>query len=406
MFQNKHLNFFLITQFFAFMQKYFLDIFINIYFWRISENIGILAMYNIIYYTTSTLFHLFACKIAKEKNRFLPIRIGLFFRLLFVFLFFLFQENIINHIFLIAVVGGVASGFYWATDNILRIDLTNGKNRLKSIVFIKISENIAQAIIPLIASFIIYGNNNDTSSYIYIFVVASFFTFVSFISSFFISDVKKFESKKFNLIKAGSGFVKNKNIRLFLFSTLLDNSSVALNILLGLLLFISTGTEISIGSYKFITFILAILVSYFFGKYIKRKHYGKILIYGGFLQFFVISILFFGQDFYLILLYGILSSLFSFSDMPAQPIKLDTISGYAESQRELVDVRVEYIVLADIFNNIGKILGFIILWLLSFSMNFYLIATVAAMLSTGRLFSNILVSKINNGKLVDIDGLN
>jgi len=403
---NKHIKAFLVTKFFAYSQQAFFGIFINIYLWRLTNDISILVFYNIIF----TLFHglaiLPAGKIAKEYNRFLPLRLGLIIQIFFLSLILYLKEDIISNLILVGILGGIGHGLYWASDDILKFDLTNPSNRLSFTSTFHILKNFAKGLIPLFASYLIVKNGELISSYHTIFLCAFIITLLSLISSFFISNVKQFKTQDYNFFNTSLNLLKNKKIRIILYSTILSKFSETLPILLGLLLFFATGSELSIGSYQFITLFLAIISNYLLMKLFNSSHYKKLLIYGGIINFSLIFILFVNQSFSGLLLYGILTSIFAVTNNPRHPVRLDTINGYAKNKEELLNIRIEYINLMELFDIFGKLLSFIFLGLLALSMNFYLIAIIASILALGKLFANFLIAKIENKDFINIDTMN
>jgi hypothetical protein len=112
------------------------------------------------------------------------------------------------------------------------------------------------------------------------------------------------------------------------------------------------------------------------------------------------------QSFSGLLLYGILTSIFAVTNNPRHPVRLDTINGYAKNKEELLNIRIEYINLMELFDIFGKLLSFIFLGLLALSMNFYLIAIIASILALGKLFANFLIAKIENKDFINIDTMN
>jgi len=403
---NKHMKAFLATKFFEYSQAAFFKFLINIYFWRVTNDISFLVLYNIIFEITHGITHLASGKISKESNRFIPLRFGLAFQLVFLGSILFLRESIVEFIIPVAIVGGIAHGTYWSSDNLLKFDLTSPRNRFKFTAVFHILKRLAHGIIPLIASIIVVSNGDVFSSYSTIFVAALIFTALALTSTFFISKKKKFATKKYKPFKVAKEVFRDKNLRIACFSTFLSSIASILPILLGLMLFFSSGTELSIGGYQFITVGIAVIANYLVGKYFSCKDYKKLLIYGGTMNFLLIFILFIRQDFVSILIYGVLTSFFSVANNPFFPMSQDALNAHAKSKKQLLDIRVEYVSIHELFDVFGKVIGLLIILLLHYSLSFKVIAIAATLLALAKLLSNIYICKIKNGKCVDIDGLN
>lgn len=397
---------FLLTKFFGYTQQAFAQFLINIYFWRITHNIAFLVEYNLISDFALVLVYIFGGKIAKEYNRFLPLRIGSVLQAVYLALIIFLKNDIVLYIIPVAIFVGIAQGAYWLSDDLLKLDLTNPNNRLKFSASFRILQSTANSVVPLIASILVIADGGLFHSYSRIFILAIVFTIFVFISSFFISQKKKFESSKYDFIGVSRELVKDKNIRIALIGTGLSYVSGYMTIPLGLLLFVSSGTELSYGSYQFITVLIVVVISYLGGKYFSRKDYKNILIYGGIANFVFVFILFVSQSYGAILLYGILTALFSFSYSPQFLLTQDAFNMHCKDQEECIDKRVEYIALQQIFVNVGRGLGCIPLLFLGTLSVPWVIATVVTILASFDLISNIWITKLKEKPFSQIDNLN
>lgn len=403
---SKPLKAFLLTKFFGYSQQAFAQFLINIYFWRITHNITFLVEYNVISDIVMVLAYIFGGKIAKEYNRFIPLRVGSILQVVYLTLIIFLKDGIVLHIIPIAILVGIAQGSYWLSDDLLKLDLTNPNNRLKFSAAFKILQSTANSVVPLIASILVIADGGLFYSYGRVFTLAIVFACLVFISSFFISEKKKFESSTYDFIGVSRELVKDKNIRIALIGTALSYVSGYITIPLGLLLFVSSGTELSYGSYQFVTVLIVVITNYLGGKYFSRKDYRNILIYGGIANFLFVFILFVSQSYGAILLYGILTALFSFAYSPQYLLTLDAFNMYCKDEKECVDKRVEYIVLQQVFVNLGRDLGCIPLLFLGTLSVPWVIATVVTILASFDLISNIWITRLKEKPSFQIDNLN
>jgi len=403
---GRPLKAFIFTKLFAYTQSAFAQFLINIYFWRITKNIPFLVLYNVIFLLFHTLTYLPAGKIAKERNRFLPLRFGVILQIAYLLLIIFLRGNIVHYIIPIAIIGGIAHGAYWFSDNLLKFDLTHPENRLKFTATCNIMQSAANSVVPLLASILVVADGGIFSSYARVFILAIIFAGLVLASSFYIPAKKKIDSSPFNFFVSARKLLRNRNIRIACFSSAFRYISSALPILIGLLLFISSGTELYLGGYQFITVLIVMITNYIMGRYFSRKNYRALLIWGGITNFVLVFILFISQSYTAILLYGILGALFSFLNAPTYPIIQNALSMYSTEEKECVAHRAEYMVLIEIFTSAGAILGFGVLLLISNFLNKWLIGGIIALFALTDLFTNIYLTKIKDGLYSRIDQLN
>src|ERR1019366_4348015 len=95
-----------------------------------------------------------------------------------------------------------------------------------------------------------------------VFMAAIICAVLTLVSSFFISNTKRLESEKFRFFRTARRLWKDRNIRIACYSTFLAEIPDVLPILLGLLLFIGSKSELSFGSYQFVTVLITLVKTY------------------------------------------------------------------------------------------------------------------------------------------------
>lgn len=402
----QYLRAFLVTKGLFYTQNAFFKLFINIYFWRITENIPTLVLYNVVFYFAHLLAYVPSGKTAKEYSRFIPLRIGMVLQFCFLASIVYLQDSVIDWMVPVALLGGFASGLYWSSDNILKFDLTNPENRLRFTSIHTILKELSKGLVPFLVGLFLTVDG-DIESYTKVFSIAAVLTVATFISSFWISKSKQFTGvSDFRFLPIARDLLKNPNVWRAGMSNFFVEVAFALPILLGLMLFFATGNELSIGSYQAITVALGILAYAYIGKRFTKKHYRSLLVYGGALNFAVVFILFINQSYTAVLLYGILSTLFAVADAPRHPIAMDVLNMTCSTKEECIDKRVEYITILEIFGAAGKMVGFCILLLLHQSLSVVVIGTAAALLAGAQFASNIIISRVEEQEYVKVDELN
>ncbi|WP_339059988.1 hypothetical protein [Tepidibacillus marianensis] len=123
--------------------------------------------------------------------------------------------------------------------------------------------------------------------------------------------------------------------------------------LTGLLVYISTGNEFSLGTYSMIISLVG-LISYFFaGKWMKKEWRNHAMMIGSLMMGIVVIPMFININYMTLLIYGIGTSLFA----PLYFIPLTSVVfDYIGQSEDTANLRSEYIVLREIGLNIGRML--------------------------------------------------
>lgn len=134
---------------------------------------------------------------AMKKNEKLPyFRIGISLQAIYIAMIMLLKDDIINHIYLVGIVKGLADGFYHFPKNILDSEKVSNEHRQKFDGIVTIVNRILAIVIPLLLGVLL-----TLFSYVELGKVFFMLFIAMFIVSFYIKDEyhvkKKFEFKKF-----------------------------------------------------------------------------------------------------------------------------------------------------------------------------------------------------------------
>jgi YQGE family putative transporter len=125
-------------------------------------------------------------------------------------------------------------------------------------------------------------------------------------------------------------------------------------VMIGLLVYIQTGSEMKLGNYSLITQIVAFATFYAVGKWLKPGWRKTGMLIGTIMITLVILPFFLGVNFTTLLIFGIGVSLFiPLFTIPMTSSVFDLIGTREESVRQ----RVEYVVMRELALNMGRIAG-------------------------------------------------
>ncbi|OLS35547.1 MFS transporter [Bacillus sp. MRMR6] len=153
-------------------------IFINLYLWRLTNDLFINGLFNLIAILSQAIATFLMGKYAKKKDRLIPYRYGIFLTALFYLGIILTQENIIHYFSLFAILKGVSQALYWLGYFTIAHEVSNNQNRHRYLGWNQIVMSGANLIGPALAGFII-SVNSEMKGYIIVFSL----TFLMFIVS-------------------------------------------------------------------------------------------------------------------------------------------------------------------------------------------------------------------------------
>lgn len=131
------------------------NIFVNVFFWKQTNEFTVIATYHLMHYIATPITFILAGVLAKRKNGIWSLRIGLLTYALFFMLILFMGNRGTLYIYILGIIYGMATGFYWLAFNTLSFDFTHMNNRDTFNGFNGSAAGIAAAISPMIAAYII-----------------------------------------------------------------------------------------------------------------------------------------------------------------------------------------------------------------------------------------------------------
>ncbi len=182
----------------------FIETFLVAYLLNITnENITTISIYYITIYSLLSLGNILIGKVIKKypsKNKQI-LSLGIVSRALFILFIVILSEKIAANFILIAIIYAFSETLYWCTHELIYIDVTNNNNRKKYMSIKKISSKILNIISPIILGTSI-GLYSFTKIAIYIFMLS---VIQILITLFIKTETKKDKNEKYDLKK----FIKN-----------------------------------------------------------------------------------------------------------------------------------------------------------------------------------------------------
>lgn len=334
------------------------NIFVNIFLWRQSNDIELLALYNLSIYVTQVLIFIVAGKWVKRFDRVIILRLGIVLISIFFVGLLTLGSDALYYYWLLGAVLGAGYGFYLLAFNVLTFEVTEPHTRDYFNSTMGTLQSIGGMIGPLFAGYII-TIFSGYKGYLTIFFLSFILFVLAIITSIFLE--RRRTSGQYYIQRAIRERKENPNWKALLNAHFLQGVREGVFLFaVALWVFMITDREMVIGIYNFIYATASLCVYQLINQFIKpskRKNYvlfGTVALYGA-----VIWVIFANTSFDLYI-YGLLIGLaFPLFFAPFMSISYDVIG----KARNAKDYRVEYVVFKEIILNSGRVISLILFWL-------------------------------------------
>lgn len=336
-------------------------LFLNLYLWRLTEDLAVNAVYNIVMYGVTPLAFAVGGWIAKRKDRMFTYRLGIFMIAIFYLMVVIAQEQVVTYYLLFALFNSVASGFYWTGYLVIQYDVSTDENRVRFLAINMVTFNAAGIAGPALAGWIIQ-NNDGLTGYIYIFMIA----FVMFLIAAFISfriPVAKSHHKAYYLKYMGTIMRRHKAWTKALYAFLVLGLFQGIMLFLpNILLFRTVGREDWVGYLGMFFSMLIVATGYVISRKAQKESVRQYLLFSVTGVVIGSSLLLFEVKFWSVVLFMVLFSI-------SNPLTMNTLTSYYYRLMGGLplkgQLRVESVVMRELFLNIGRVISISLLILLA-----------------------------------------
>lgn len=357
----------------------FIDTFLVAYFLNITnDNLTIVALYYLIVFSLRSIGNvIIGIYIKKHQNKCkLLVNVGVIFRAFFILLISVLSVKIKQYMILIAIIYSISETFYWCAHEFLYIELTNNKNRKNYMSIKKILSKVVNIVAP-----VILGTSIELFSFVKIAIYVFLFSILQIFLVFSIkSNLKNTEEEKYNLFKFFD-YIKKNNIKKIdyygncgIYLGILENSISTLIIFITIKTF---KTSFNLGVLTTIFAVFSMITLLLYKKYYNKKNSYFILVlccvifvtgvFGLLIEFKKFTLVLY--NFSYIISYSIFDVIYN------------TNKGNLVKECKLENYRVEYINYASNTILIGRILGYLLIFIVSFINNTILLKVLLAFLT-------------------------
>ncbi|WP_062104678.1 MFS transporter [Bacillus niameyensis] len=329
--------------------------FVNVYLWKQSQSFTDLAIFNLAIVILQPLTFILAGRWAKKIDRVIVLRIGVITLALFFIAVLYFGEKSSHYLVVLGALLGIGYGFYWLAFNVLTFEITEPETRDFFNGFMGALSSSGGLIGPITAGFIITRfESNIGYSVIFGISLALFATAV--ITSFFLR--RRPSNGRYLFPRIYQERKSNANWRYVTNAHFLQGTREGIFVfVISVYIFITTENELSLGTYGLVHAGTAFIIYTLATKLIKKEKRKKAMIIGGTILFAAIFLIIFKPTFPLLLTYGVIIGIaYPLMLVPYSSMTLDVIG----KSWKAGEMRIEYIVVKELFLNAGRIFSIIV----------------------------------------------
>lgn len=326
--------------------------FVNIYLWKQTGEFSDLALYNLSIVILQPITFILAGRWAKKIDRVKVLRIGVIFLALFYLMVLITGKNAATYLLLLGSLLGVGYGFYWLAYNVLTFEITEPETRDFFNGFLGILSSTGGMIGPIAAGIIITRFEKFTGYSIVFGLSLSLFALAVFLS---FSLKPRPANGKYDFRRILEERKKNENWRLItnahFFQGLREGTFL---FVISVLVYISTGSELALGTFGLINSGISFIAYYAASRLIKKNNRKKAILIGGIILYLAVLIIVWDINYVKLLIYAAMIAI-------AYPILLvpyvSTTYDVIGTAWKAAEMRIEYIVVREIYINMGRIVS-------------------------------------------------
>jgi MFS transporter, YQGE family, putative transporter len=326
--------------------------FVNIYLWKQTGEYSDLALYNLSIVILQPLTFILAGRWAKKIDRVKVLRVGVSFLALFYLMVLITGKNASTYLLLLGSLLGIGYGFYWLAYNVLTFEITEPETRDFFNGFLGILSSTGGMIGPIAAGFIITRFEKFTGYTIVFGISLALFALAVFLS---FSLKPRPANGKYCFKRILDERKKNENWRLItnanFFQGLREGTFL---FIISVFVYISTGSELALGTFGLINSGISFIAYYAASRLIKKNKRKKAILVGGIILYLAVLLIVWDINYVKLLIYAAMIAVaYPLLLVPYMSTTYDIIG----SAWKAAEMRIEYIVVREIFINLGRIVS-------------------------------------------------
>lgn len=326
--------------------------FVNIYLWKQSGEYIDIAFYNLSVYIMQPLTFILAGRWAKRIDRVIVLRLGVIFLSLFFITVLIVGDQAATYKILLGSVLGVGYGFYWLAFNVLTFEITEPETRDFFNGFLGLLQSFGGIVGPVLAGYIISRLAANTG-YTVIFTISLTLFVVAVVASMFLN--RRSAKGDFSFRRVIRERKRDHNWQRILYAHIFQGLREGTFLfVISIWVFITTQSEFALGKFSLVYSAFAFLFYYIATRVIKPKRRKWAIFIGGLTLYLALYLILINLSYPVLLIYAaIIGMAYPIIYVPYLSLTYDVI-GKAWHAAEM---RIEYIVVRELFLNFGRVLS-------------------------------------------------
>ncbi|MFD0671017.1 MFS transporter [Cohnella sp. GCM10027633] len=333
--------------------------FLGVYIWKASHDFMPLGWFTLLSHIVMAATFWVAGNWVKEGNKMACLRLGIAASAAFYGTVLLLGKSAFSYIWLLGLVNGISIGLFWLAYNVVYFEATDAATRDRFNGLAGVMGSLVGIAVPWCSGYLLSHMKGD-AGYRTIFMISLGIFVAGVLFSFLLRHRKTDGVYEWTmplrvLKRSGTpwrpvfGALAAQGLRESVFG-----------IMIGLLVFIHTGSELKLGNFVLLTSAVAFVSFYATGKWLKPRWRKQGMLIGTVAITAVVVAFFFGVNYVTLLVFGIVVGLFfPLYMIPMTSAVFDLIGQDDDS----VSRRVEYVVMRELGLNAGRIAGMIVFML-------------------------------------------
>lgn len=331
--------------------------FVNIFLWKVEKSLNVVVLFNAFQFATVPVFFILAGWLSKKTSLTANLRIGIICYSIFFIILLTIQDDAAHYAWLLGVLLGASSGFYYLSFNVLIYDFTTNDNRDFVMGINGLVVSIATMIAPFAAGLLIQSLKG-TKGYLLIFSASLVMFIIAAVLSTKIPN--KTINKQYYLKSILFMPFRKRNWTFVMTGEMVRGFREGVMMFLtNILLYSIISSEMFLGTYTLLTSSVQLLSFYFIASKIRPSTRKQYLAVGAIATALVSSAFMFQLSVTTLLIYGLVSSFFvTFVNNPSASLIYWVIHKTPNSNKR----RIEGIVVREVYLNCGRVAGVLLLF--------------------------------------------
>ncbi|MDX9973345.1 MAG: MFS transporter [FCB group bacterium] len=255
-------------------------IFVAVFLLRTGQDFNVVFKFYTAVYTLTPFVFLLAGWYAQARDRLHMYRLGLLMHGVYYGSLLILRERAPDYVILLGILLGITWGCFHAGANTIAFDVTTKGRREYYFGMVSAVTSSFQLVAPIVGGLIIsYSPGDHLTGYYHVFAIVLGLYVCSFGMTYLMP--KDSERRPYNIRRALFPGKDQRDWRLvMLASASLAGSFSIFQFLLGMLMFLQTGNELSVGGYASFQAVIGILMSYYLGRTIAPRLWKRCLFWG------------------------------------------------------------------------------------------------------------------------------